>query len=224
VAADGLVEYGPTTTYGSSAPNSTLTTNHVQALANLSPGSLYHYRVISTDASSNRTVSPDSTFSTSPAPGPAVLLVGDSRVLPGVSSNPSGSAEAFSYMAAGTGTLNQLSILLDATNGASQVVIGLYENLPNQSPGALLTQGTITNPVAGWNSVSVAPVGVNKNTKYWIAVLGPAGGGTVQFASVYQGAQTQISKETNLTVLPGTWTRGVYAANSPMSAYGSQAP
>ncbi|WP_144658627.1 galactose oxidase-like domain-containing protein [Paenarthrobacter nicotinovorans] len=59
------VEYGTTTAYGqSTVQNSMLQTAHSEAVAGLSPGTLYHYRVKSADAASNVAVSADSTFTT----------------------------------------------------------------------------------------------------------------------------------------------------------------
>jgi hypothetical protein len=70
----------------------------------------------------------------------------------------------------------------------------------------------------------VPPIAITKNTQYWIAVLAPAGGASVTFATVQQGAQAQLSAQKALLTLPVTWTRGAYVANAPMSAYGAQAP
>jgi hypothetical protein len=62
------VEYGTTAAYGSAtAVNTALGTAHSQPLSGLTAGTLYHYRVKSTDASGNTAVSGDLTFSTSTA-------------------------------------------------------------------------------------------------------------------------------------------------------------
>src|SRR5574341_595898 len=66
--ATSLVEYGLTTSYGaSSALNSTRVTAHSRTVSGLSAASLYHYRVISTDAAGNTAVSADYTFTTATA-------------------------------------------------------------------------------------------------------------------------------------------------------------
>lgn len=62
--ADSLVEYGTTTSYGSSEYDPTLTTSHSITLTGLSPGTTYHFRVSSTDAAGNTAVSQDYTFTT----------------------------------------------------------------------------------------------------------------------------------------------------------------
>ena len=70
--ATGQIEYGTTTAYGSfSEPElSFVYSNHVQTLAGLTPGTTYHYRVLSADASGNAAVGDDGTFSTQSGPPP----------------------------------------------------------------------------------------------------------------------------------------------------------
>lgn len=64
-AAKSQVEFGTTTAYGkSSALNNSLLTAHSHALSGLASGTLYHYRVKSTDAAGNLAVSGDYTFKT----------------------------------------------------------------------------------------------------------------------------------------------------------------
>ena len=85
--SDSQVDYGGTTAYGNSTPLlSSLVTSHSQALAGLTPGSLYHYRVKSRDAAGNLAVSGDFTFTTTAGSscdinGDGVLNVLDLQVL-----------------------------------------------------------------------------------------------------------------------------------------------
>ncbi len=64
-AADSRVDYGTTISYGSSTSDPALVTSHQITLGNLTPGTPYHYRVISTNASGLASASGDRTFSTS---------------------------------------------------------------------------------------------------------------------------------------------------------------
>ena len=67
--ADGQVEYGTTTAYGSStALNAALTESHSQALTGLAASTGYHVRVKSRDASGRLAVSADTTFTTAAPP------------------------------------------------------------------------------------------------------------------------------------------------------------
>ena len=69
-ASDSQVEYGTTTSYGTStALNVSLVTAHTMSLVGLSPNTLYHYRVRSRDAAGNLTTSTDFTFTTLVATG-----------------------------------------------------------------------------------------------------------------------------------------------------------
>src|SRR5215475_14697140 len=68
--ADSLVEYGLTTSYGNQVSLKTMVTTHQLTLSGLSPGKLYHYRVKSTDDTSNLSTSGDLTFTTPNSPTP----------------------------------------------------------------------------------------------------------------------------------------------------------
>jgi len=64
-ASDTQVEYGPTTSYGSSTTlNTSMVTSHSQGLSGLTPSTQYHYRVKSRDAAGNLATSGDFTFTT----------------------------------------------------------------------------------------------------------------------------------------------------------------
>ncbi len=215
------VEFGTSTAYGSlTTLNSTLSTGHSQVPSGLNPSTTYHYRVLSRDASGNAAASPDFSFTTTAGTGTPQTLVGISSTLTNLDNNPAGSAEAFQYTASGSGIATKLYVYIDAGSTATKVVVGLYTNNASNNPGSLLTQATITNPIKGaWNSVSVPGTNLTAGAKYWLAVLGPAGSGTVQFRDTGSGGKAQASLQTNLTSLPATWTPGTTYFNSPMSAY-----
>lgn len=81
--ADSLVEYGTTLSYGYTNPLDTaLTASHTQTVGGLSHSTLYNYRVTSKDASGNKTVSGNYTFTTAApadttAPAISNILVTD---------------------------------------------------------------------------------------------------------------------------------------------------
>jgi hypothetical protein len=67
--ANSQVEYGLTTGYGSTTTLSgTMVTSHSQELSGLAAGTLYHFRVKSSDAAGNPATSSDYTFTTAAAP------------------------------------------------------------------------------------------------------------------------------------------------------------
>jgi hypothetical protein len=67
-SSDSQVEYGPTTSYGSSSTlNTSLVTSHGVVLTGLVGGTTYHFRVKSRDAAGNLATSSDFTFTTAAA-------------------------------------------------------------------------------------------------------------------------------------------------------------
>lgn len=66
-AANSVVEYGLTNSYGSTQSDSSLVTSHTIDLTGLSANTTYHYRVKSTDAANNTAQSSDNTFTTAQA-------------------------------------------------------------------------------------------------------------------------------------------------------------
>jgi hypothetical protein len=64
--ADTQIEYGLTSSYtASSTIDATMVTSHSAVLTGLTPGTTYHYRIISDDPFQNEAVSTDQTFTTS---------------------------------------------------------------------------------------------------------------------------------------------------------------
>jgi hypothetical protein len=62
--ADSTVEYGHTTGYGSTRTNPFMETDHIITLSRLAPGTLYHFRVVSSAQDGDSYVSTDYTFHT----------------------------------------------------------------------------------------------------------------------------------------------------------------
>ncbi|HEV2238427.1 MAG TPA: hypothetical protein VGR57_17345, partial [Ktedonobacterales bacterium] len=151
----------------------------------------------------------------------ATVYVGTATVLPATDSDPDGLAEAFQTSATASGTVDSLTVYVDASSNTSQLVAGLYADSAGH-PGMLLTQGAKANPVTGWNTMSVPAVGVTAGTTYWVAVLGAAGTGSVAFRDRCCGGGTaaENSKLSGLTSLPATWTSGAHWQDGPMSFYG----
>ncbi len=98
-AANGRVDYGTTTNYGSFVTNSAMVMQHSFMLTNLVSGTLYHYRVRSADASGNTTNSADFTFSMTPN-APAITTQ------PSGTTNIAGTTATFSVTATGTAPLS----------------------------------------------------------------------------------------------------------------------
>ncbi len=73
-ASTSQVQYGTTTDYGNTTVlNTSMQTSHTQTLGELSMDTLYHYRVLSSDAAGNQAVSDDFTFTTMPDTTPPTI-------------------------------------------------------------------------------------------------------------------------------------------------------
>ncbi len=137
------VEYGTTTSYGSSSPlYSSLITSHTVSLSSLSASTTYHYRVKSQDAAGNLATSGDYTFTT-PAPPDTTV-----PVISGISTGNITSADATV-----TWTTNEAS--------TSRVEYGTSTNY-----------GSFSNPDSNLvTSHTVTLSGLTPNTVYYFRVL-----------------------------------------------------
>lgn len=148
-------------------------------------------------------------------------LVGDANVETNADSNQAGTAKAFLMPARHSGQLTSVHLYVDSSSTASQVIVGIYCNRFGR-PGRLLARGSITNVRPGaWNYANVPSTAVTRGHLYWVAVLGPAGGGTVAFRRSAQLGLATVSAQHNLTDLPGQWAGGRWSLSGSVSAYGS---
>lgn len=169
------------------------------------------------DAAGNRTSAV--TVSVTASNSAPALLVGDQAVEISADSDSAGHAEAFSFVAAASGSLSSLHVYIDAASPATRISVGVY-SANGAHPGTLLTQGAITAPTsAGWNAVSVPVVTVTAGTTYWLAVLS-SGTGAVRFRDRSTGGASETSAQTTLASLPAAWTTGAAFRNAPISFYG----
>ena len=154
------------------------------------------------------------------------VALGETDFGPAVNFNPGGLAEAFSTKALSSGTLGSLSVYVDRSSNATAMVIGIYADNGSNRPGTLLAQRTVVGgPDEGaWNTVLLPSVTVVAGTRYWIAILSPAGSGSLRFRDFCCGSNgakpTEVSQQTNLTTLPQTWTSGRrFPTDGPLTAW-----
>jgi outer membrane protein assembly factor BamB len=177
---------------------------------------------VARDAAGNSTTSAAVTVTVdnSAPPPPTRVLLGDQTIESNVDSNGAGQAEAFRATAVSSGTVVQLNIYIDGVSAATSLLVGIYGDSGGH-PGSLLARGTLTTPVKGaWNQVSLTSGAIASGSPYWVALLAPAGSGTVSFRDVAGGGSSETSSVTTLTALPATWTTGTRYADGPISAYG----
>jgi Ca2+-binding RTX toxin-like protein len=159
---------------------------------------------------------------------PPVVLVGETTLQRGIDQNVAGLAEAFSFVAAQTGTATEIQFYDDASSTASKVVVGLYADNGSGSPGSLLAQATRTALAGGaWNTVQISGAGLTAHVRYWLALLTPAGSGTLRFRDNCCGfkgsAPSQNSAQSKLSQLPVTWAKGkVWPTDGPASLFAAR--
>jgi hypothetical protein len=201
------------------------TVNVVASIAGLTAGS-YSATVTVTAAGvqgSPQTVGVTLTVTSPPPPPPTTtVLLGDQQVEATTDYNNAGTAEAFRALAGASGSLTRLSVYLDSSSTATQVIVGVYSDAGGD-PGTLLAQGTLTAPVPGaWNNVPLPATMISSGTPYWVAMLAPGGSGTLRFRDrANSGGACETSAAANLTQLPATWVRGTVYADGPASLYGA---
>ena len=160
-------------------------------------------------SSGQHTVAINSTF-TVPKAASGITLLGDTAIESTSDSNESGSAQAWSFTASGSGTAGAISLFVDSGNTAAGMLLGLYSD-SNGSPGTLLASGTVSSPQSGaWNTATLSGgVSITSGTKYWLAVLG-TGGGTLTFRdrAAGTGCTTLVSSQSNMTTLPPSFSAG----------------
>ncbi len=151
-------------------------------------------------------------------------LIGSSTITSSTDQNAAGQAEAFTAVAAATGSVSTISVYIAAGSAANRIVVGLYAGTAT-APTTLLGQGSLSAPVAGqWNTVPLTtPAAVTSGTSYWIALLSPAAAGAVVFRDKSGGTRSVTSSSKSLTTLPTAWTSGTAYTDSPLAAYGATA-
>ena len=151
------------------------------------------------------------------ASGPVV--VGTQTVEGTDDPNNDGVAEAFRTTASGTGTVSALQLYLSSGSSATRVSAGIYSDAGGH-PGTLLGRGS-ASAHGGWNEVPLSsPVSVKQGSVYWIAIMAPAGAGTIVFRDQPGGGASETSQGLSLTDLPDTWSTRASWPDGPLSAYG----
>lgn len=163
------VDFGPTTAYTTTVTNATMTTTHSMTLADLSPGTIYHFRVNSIDGSGNQAVSGDFRFTT--APGNALPVISSLLVSP--SAIALGQSATLSWSAIGATSLNisqgvgvvtgktskvvtpgiTTTYTLTATNSAGSVTANIsltVNSALNQKPTGSFDPITSAGNISGW--------------------------------------------------------------------------
>jgi RHS repeat-associated protein len=135
-------------------------------------------------------------------------LLGDTTVEPNQDFEAAGTMVAFKYTATASGSADQVTFYLDGANAATQVLVGLYNADGSGNPNTLLGQATLSAPAAdAWNTVSLSSVTLTAGQTYFIALLSPAGNGSLYYRDTAGGSgdDAPTSQATNLGALPSAF-------------------
>jgi RHS repeat-associated protein len=184
--ATGQVQYGTTSSYGSSSSQDTaLVTSHSQTLTGLAPGTTYNYQIIAYDSLGNRSTSDNLTFATPAAPICLPCSVWDSTALPAVASMSDGNAIELGvrFRADISGFISGIRFYKGASDTGTHV-----GNLWS-STGQLLASATLSDETAsGWQQVGFsAPVAIDANTTYVASYYAPVGGYALDLGGLAAG-------------------------------------
>lgn len=146
--ADTTVNYGLTSSYGSVATGPSGVTTHSVALSGLTPGTTYHYQVVSRDAYGQAQSSPDAAFVSAPKGSPRVMLrgvalareAGTGDILATVTLANGGSGDAVgvrltSALLGATGTTTAMPATIGICNrGATTTLVLRFAGVPSSQP------------------------------------------------------------------------------------------
>jgi hypothetical protein len=151
-AANSRVDYGLTTTYGSSVSDATRVTAHALTLPGLTASTTYHYKVTSVDALGQTASSPDATVITSAVPKGWAWVQGVSAADAVIG----GSSYTQSIAAPASGNFLALSAVLVDSNAAG-----------NPSIASITDNGT---PPSSWvKAVANSDTGLQADGEIWYA-------------------------------------------------------
>ena len=148
----------------------------------------------------------------------AQVLLGDQNVEANLDSHNVGHAEAFQVAAVASTPLNSLVVYVDQQSTASQIAIGLYDDIGGQ-PSTLLTQATFTPQTNAWNMVNVPTALLTGGTNYWIAVMGLRSGRA--YFRTSSNTCNSVGSFLNQSTLPNTWSTQRTYGDCLLSAYGT---
>ena len=190
-------------------------------IASLLCATSYSFAVDAYDAAGNhsgKTTITGTTAACPPVAGGSAPLLGDTNVETTDDADSAGTAEAFLATASATGQTSMLKVYLTGFSTAATIAAGIYTDAGGR-PGTLLGHGSGT-ATAGWNNAQLtAPVTLTNGARYWIAVLGPKGGGVLAFRDVRGGGASVTSMQNSLTTLPDTWSTDATYTDGYLSAY-----
>jgi len=177
-SANSRVDYGPTASYGSATTSSSLVTSHSLVITGLASSTVYHFRVQSTDGSSNTATSTDLTFTTT-APAGSTTTFDPSHesshiALSGgnlIATSGSGSSNGTNVVSVGSDSTGKHFVeftLTTKTGGAGTAGVGLINTNFLAGCGGTCVGvqylGADENDIANYDDGTVLRNGANQGT------------------------------------------------------------
>ncbi|MFA5024430.1 MAG: fibronectin type III domain-containing protein, partial [Patescibacteria group bacterium] len=177
--ASSTVEYGTTSSYGAASSSDSLVKPHSIVLTGLTAGTQYHFRVKSTDGSSNTATSVDGTFVTTAAAGdgdaPAGLAI----------TTADATVNSDYYTIGGTITADPNNVTIQVLNGSAVA-------------GTVI----ITTGDTDWSAVVALPQ--NATTTFMARATDPSGNSALSTANATPGLQDVVIIEDENVGADGT--------------------
>jgi hypothetical protein len=173
---------------------------------------------VARDGAGNIATSSSITVTVKNAAATGTLLLGNQTIQATSDNNAAGSAEAFKYIAAATGTAGNISFYVNSGTTATSLKVGLYNDNAGH-PGTLLASVSVNSvSQSSWNSATLSPeVQLNSGTAYWIAFLGVGGG--INYKDTATGSCSESFATAGQTNLPSSWISGQIWPSCTISAY-----
>jgi hypothetical protein len=221
-ASTSQVQYGTTAAYGlTTLFDASLVNAHAQTLTGLAPSTLYHFSVLSRDASGNQAASPDSTFSTLAAPAnrppvavndAATVTQGGSVTIPVLANDGDPDGDPLTVIAVTQGALGSVVINAGTTvTYAATAVCGVdtFTYTISDGRGATAT-ATVTVSCSGGQIVQSTSADFSACGGFAGTMLTAVGDGEVRLAGTFGDEYVSASLDSTRWI-PGTWSGGTFS-------------
>lgn len=211
-------QYGVDTTYGTNLPSTAASagsdvvpTAYTRAVTGLTANSVYHYRLVATNATGT-TTGPDQTFTTTTVGAPIVVTgaassVGQTAATIAGSVNPNGSATQYQFQYGPSTAYGQATPSTSAGSGSTAVPETV--NLTGLTPGSIYHYAIVATNAGGTTIGNDATFTTAATSSRPTVTPGAAFGITQTGATVYQnvnpnGAATSVVVQYGSTTAYGT--------------------
>ena len=208
-ASTSQVNYGTTSSYGSSSPlNASLAQSHAVTLTGLTPGTTYNYDLVSTNSAGTAGVSANSTFSTIlPAP-----------VISGVSVSSVTTTSATITWTTDEASTTQVNYGTTTSYGSSSPLIASMVQSHSVTLTGLTPGTTYNYDVVSTNSTGTAGLSGNYTFSTAAVVLAPVISAVSVSGITATGATITWTTDQAATTLVNYGTTSSYGSTSPLSS------